>query len=317
MEETRCFDVPVIVYFDKNEHNVQRLFGVLAKVMPSRLYLFQNGSDNEENEALLNACYEYVKTLIDWPCDVKFMRYPEDVGSAAADVYALKWMFKTEEMGIFIEDDQYPEVTFFDYCRELLLKYKDNKDISYISGVNPWGLFGDPNYDYFFSTRGSLFCWGTWKRFVDLFDDDYSWLDLRDCKGILMESCTDAYGAKTTIKNAKAKRAEKKLDIEILACVTTVFHHMLSVVPSRNLIMNCGVDAGTQNGSDKLSLMPKKNQKQFFAKTYPIVTPLREPPAFYDEPGYKRFYRSTFFSRLHTKMAVLIRRIVFGHRRKK
>jgi len=316
MEQCTGYDIPILVNFYKNQKRVQRLFGVLAKVKPTRLYLFQDGGDNEKDEALLNSSFEYVKSLIVWPCETKFLRYQEDVGSAAADFYALKWMFKTEEMGIFIEDDQNPDVSFFDYCRELLIKYKDENRVSYISGVNPWGLFGEQNNDYFFSTRGSLFCWGTWKRFVDLFDETYSWLDIRHCKKILIESSTDEFGAKSTIKKARRLRDTQKPDIEVLACATTVFNHMLAVVPTRNLIMNCGVDAGTQNGSDKLALMPKKNQKQFFAKTYEMVMPLREPPFIYEEPGYKDYYHSTWASRLHTKLAVAVRRIVFGRKKK-
>jgi len=66
-------------------------------------------------------------------------------------------------MGI-LEDDCLPLQRFFWYCRELLLRYKDDTRIWQISGFNMQDGKHRPNDHYFFSHFGFLWGWASWRR---------------------------------------------------------------------------------------------------------------------------------------------------------
>ncbi len=54
-----------------------------------------------------------------------------------------------------------PDTSFFSFCNELLVKYKDNKDVMIISGTNLGNSFGSDSY--FFSRYGQIWGWATWR----------------------------------------------------------------------------------------------------------------------------------------------------------
>ena len=50
----------------------------------------------------------------------------------------LDWVFEREEQAIIVEDDCVPELSFFQYCQEMLEYYKDDDRILMVSGNNPY-----------------------------------------------------------------------------------------------------------------------------------------------------------------------------------
>ena len=44
--------------------------------------------------------------------------------------------FKQEKKIIFLEDDTFPDISFFKYCSLMLKKYQSNESIYHISGCN-------------------------------------------------------------------------------------------------------------------------------------------------------------------------------------
>lgn len=73
-------------------------------------------------------------------------------------------------MGIILEDDCVPSISFFPFCKELLIKYKNDTRIMHISGsrYNEERIRNDDSY--FFSRYAHISGWATWRRAWQLFD---------------------------------------------------------------------------------------------------------------------------------------------------
>ena len=232
------FEIPVLVNIYRNKNRVKMLFDEIKKVAPMKLYIFQDGALTEEVEKQLDDCLNYAKGLIDWNCEVFTYRLDDDIGPAAAEYFAYKWMFETEDFGVILEDDCIPNESFFMFVETMLHRYKDNDKISYIAGTNPYGKYST-QYDYFFSTRGALYGWATWKRFIDELDPSYKWLDDNHIEDIMISKCCDRFSYEQIKKKSERLRKENKPDFEVMICMATVINDQYAVIPSHNLVMNC------------------------------------------------------------------------------
>lgn len=302
--------VPVLVNIYRNKKRVNLLFQEIAKVQPEKLYIFQDGGINDEVVAQLDDCLNFAKGLVTWPCEVFHYRLDDDIGPAAAEYYAYQWMFSSEEEGIILEDDCIPNESFFLFAETMLKRYKNNERIAYISGTNPYGTFHNEK-DYFFSTRGSLYGWATWKRFIDELDPHYSWVEHPNLEEIMLSKCCDRYTYQSIVSRAKKLREKSTPDFEIMVCMAAVMNDQYAAVPSHNFIMNCGVDASSQNGAKSLFLMPRANQKQYYAKQYIADSFEKYPEEIMEEPGYRKYYDSTWLKRKSRLAEQLFRRFLY------
>lgn len=92
----------------------------------------------QDKEGESEKCAETQRIIeqIDWDCEVKTLFRDENFGCGAAVSTAISWFFNQVEFGIVLEDDCMPGLSFFPYCEELLMKYKDDDQIMLISGNN-------------------------------------------------------------------------------------------------------------------------------------------------------------------------------------
>jgi hypothetical protein len=66
-------------------------------------------------------------------------------------------------MGIILEDDCLPSISFFSYCKELLEYYKDDIIIYHITGHNTLTYTKTP-YSYYFTRIQHCWGWASWRR---------------------------------------------------------------------------------------------------------------------------------------------------------
>jgi ferredoxin len=83
---------------------------------------------------------------------------------------AIDWFFENEEMGIILEDDTLPAPSFFRFCSELLVKYKDEEKVFLINGTNEGAKKASANtytfkrvYDFPEDVNG-FWGWASWRR---------------------------------------------------------------------------------------------------------------------------------------------------------
>jgi hypothetical protein len=156
------FDVPVLFLVFNRPEKTKLVFDRIRTVKPKFFYIAADGPrENVEGEYdLCNEVRDIIRK-IDWECDVKYLLRNQNLGCSNAIVSAIDWFFDNEEQGIILEDDCLPDSSFFSYCNELLVKFKDNKEVMIISGTNLGNSFGSDSY--FFSRYGQIWGWATWR----------------------------------------------------------------------------------------------------------------------------------------------------------
>jgi hypothetical protein len=159
------FNIPVLFLIFNRLDTAKQVFEAIRTTAPSRLYIASDGHrENKANEReKVESVRKYVLESIDWDCEVKTLFRENNLGCGKAVSEAITWFFKNEEMGIILEDDCLPSMSFFPYCKELLEKYKDNEQIYYITGFNPLTNTQLP-YSYYFARIIHFWGWASWRR---------------------------------------------------------------------------------------------------------------------------------------------------------
>lgn len=274
-------DVAVLILFFNRPNMLAQVFEQVRKARPSRLYLFQDGAREGRPDDIENVkkCREVVSN-IDWECEVHTNYQEKNNGCDPSEYLAQKWMFETEEMGIILEDDDVPSLSFFPFCKELLEKYKDDQRINMICGMNNLGVSEDCPYDYLFSTTGSIWGWASWKRVIDEWEDhvemiydDYAVKQFKDRYSD--EINTDEYLARYKAHNDTGRAFYES----ILGC-NTLMNSRLNIVPKYNMISNIGNIGESTHGVSDISLLPKGIRSIFNMKTYDYEFPLMKHPPY-------------------------------------
>jgi hypothetical protein len=135
------------------------------------LYIACDGPRDENETGTIEEVRNYILSSIDWNCEVKTLFREKNLSCGPAVKQAIDWFFEQEEMGIILEDDVVPAQSFFPYCEELLLRYKDDSRIGMISGNNHVGFPPIPD-SYIFSKFKWTWGWATWRRAWEKMDFD-------------------------------------------------------------------------------------------------------------------------------------------------
>lgn len=268
-------DIAVLILFFARPNHFEKVFKEVKKARPSRLYLYQDGPREGRPDDIkkIKACREIAEE-IDWECEVHTNYQEKNIGCDPSEYISQKWMFETEEMGIILEDDDVPSQSFFYFCKELLEKYKDDKRIYCISGMNHLDEYKSDYADYIFTTNQSIWGWATWKRCIDLWDVKMSFLDDQYVKAILGDSLIDF---KDTLNTCTWHRASGIEYYESISWAAQNTNNMLNIVPTRNLISNIGIGENGTHGAGSAKELPKSIRSIFNKKTFELKFPLRHP----------------------------------------
>ena len=239
------FNTAVLFLVFNRPATTARVFEAIRQAKPPRLYVAGDGPcDRREGEAKKIAKVREIATAVDWPCEVKTLFREKNLGCKDAVSNAITWFFEHEEQGIILEDDCLPHPSFFRFCEELLMRYKDDCRVGMISGRNSLGVFDNISSSYHFSTGGGIWGWATWNRVVKGFD-----LENPEFKSPNLYK----YLKKATSDPAEARHLTDMLKQTQLGLINTwdyqwgvylKLNKLLAVVPSKNLVKNIGFDGG-------------------------------------------------------------------------
>lgn len=270
-------DIAVLLLFFARPEQTAKVFEQIKIARPSKLFLYQDGAREGRKEDFegINACRKIVEN-IDWECEVHRWYQEKNVGCDPSEYLSQKWMFEHVDKGIILEDDDIPSQSFFPFCKELLDKYENDTRICMISGMNHLGTV-DIQADYFFSRKyGPIWGWATWKRFIDMWDPEYKFLDDKESihllkkSGDLNSNRLDSY-----YKHKKSKREH----YEDFVSSTRIFNSMLTIIPAKNLICNIGISPISTHTCSNLLDLPPKIRKFYYQPTYQYEFPLKHPSA--------------------------------------
>jgi len=164
-------ETPILFVIFNRPETSQQVFDRIKEVRPKQLFVAADGPRaNNVNDLI--SCNQTRKIInqIDWPCQLKTLFRDENIGCGLGVSSSITWFFEHVEYGIILEDDCLPDLSFFNYCQELLIKYKDNKDIFLISGTNMQNGNKRGDGSYFFSYYCITWGWASWRRAWQHFD---------------------------------------------------------------------------------------------------------------------------------------------------
>ncbi len=157
------FDVPIAFCTFNRPRLTERVFQTIRQQRPKRLLLISDGPRNhvESDAGRVKACREII-SQIDWNCDVQTNFSDTNLGCRIRMSSGLTWAFEQAEELIVLEDDCLPHESFFNYCRELLNRYRDDDRIKTI-GSNNFQPGPRSSNSYYFSKYAHIWGWASWR----------------------------------------------------------------------------------------------------------------------------------------------------------
>ena len=148
------------------------VFERIREAQPEKLFVIADGPrpSHPEDISKCVATRDIIDKGVDWPCEV-FKNYSEiNLGCGKRISSGIDWVFNNVKETIILEDDCLPDISFFDYAENLLIKYEGDARVMHIGGTswNPPNL-AKPD-SYFFTCYPISWGWATWKRAWDFYD---------------------------------------------------------------------------------------------------------------------------------------------------
>ena len=173
---------PVVFIIFNRPDTTSRVFAEIAKARPPKLLVIADGPRaNHPDDAEKCAAVRAIVDNVDWDCEVLTNYSNVNLGCKRRVSSGLDWVFDIVEEAIILEDDCLPHPTFFQFCEELLEKYRDDERIAMISGNNFLVGKKRTEYSYYFSRYTHIWGWASWRRAWDNYDVDMKlWPEIRD-----------------------------------------------------------------------------------------------------------------------------------------
>ena len=218
----------------------KQVFEAIRQAKPPRLYIAADGARETKDGEVekVNAVRDYITSNIDWECEVKTLFREENLGCKYAVSGAIDWFFKNEEMGIILEDDCLPSLSFFWFCEELLVRYKDDLRVGQVSGFNRLGEV-KTDYDFFFSKYPSIWGWATWRNRWILYSPNPVLYD-EVKKNKLFDLIFGFNESKRRLSDVNMAIKGETNTWDYQWGFTMYINGFKSIIPSKNLISNIG-----------------------------------------------------------------------------
>jgi len=234
-----CRTAVILIVFRRPDLTRQ-VFERIRAAKPPTLFVVADGPRTTEEQEICDQT-RAVTEQVDWDCEV-FRNYAdENMGIRKRYSSGLDWAFENIDEAIILEDDTLPHSSFFDYCDELLERYRSDHRVWTISGDNFQRGQKRGDASYYFSRYNHNWGWATWKRAWKRYDHEMNgWPSFRDGRG-LEEFLDDPLEVKYWTGIFDRLYAGKKPDsysyVWTMSCWT---HGGLSILPNVNLIENTG-----------------------------------------------------------------------------
>ncbi|MFA5283828.1 MAG: glycosyltransferase family 2 protein [Bacilli bacterium] len=248
------FDIPVVLFTFKRSSTVLRILDVVREVAPSKIYLFSDGPRNEEESKLVLETRKIILAAIDWPCEV--IRCFEDKNTGVFNQIGLGALqvFKKEERAIFLEDDNLPTKSFFEYARLMLERYRDDDRVLWICGTSYFPSCDYLPADYVF-TKHMLPCgWASWaNKFSKYYQTSFKLLNEKGVKKQLKKrfQCRALY--RQQLRNFKTEKYREEHGMRFASwdyhmAFSIRYFDLYGIAPKYNQITNIGVDDFSTHG---------------------------------------------------------------------
>lgn len=247
------FNVPVAIFIFKRPEKAALIIDRIAEIKPNKLYIIGDGPRNESERAEVEYCRRTVESHVTWECELVRDYAEQNRGVYENIAGGAKRVFEKEESAIFLEDDNFPEYSFFQFCAEMLERYRDDERVLWIMGSNylkEYEFASGASYGF---TQNMLPCgWASWaSKFLKCYDGEFSRYDAA-VAGINKLSYSAALRSQE-IRSWRHEMHRRKtigrfISWDYQMSFTLRSQNLLGVIPKYNQINNIGVDEQSIHG---------------------------------------------------------------------
>jgi hypothetical protein len=263
---------PVTFIIFNRPDETERTFAQIALARPEKLLVIADGPRaSHPGEAEKCAATRDVINKIDWDCEVLTNFSEQNMGCRVRASSGLDWAFQMVEETIVLEDDCVPHPTFFQYCSELLEKYRDDERVAVISGDN--FQFGKNRSadSYYFSMYWHAWGWASWRRVWKNYDVNAQMMPSVVQQGALRKLLGNTEGE--FWENLCLRASQGKIDTwDYQFQVMCFTQSQYCIMPNVNLVSNIGF------GKEATHTTSSPNNPMANMQTQPMDFPLRHPP---------------------------------------
>jgi hypothetical protein len=257
----------------------EQVFARIRRAQPRRLLVIADGPrPGLAGEAEKCAAARSLIDAVDWDCQVQKNYSDENLGCRRRILTGMKWVFEQVEQAIILEDDCLPDLSFFPFCEELLLRYRTDERVMAVCGDNY--LLGRKRvpYSYFFHRIAGGWGWATWRRAWQHLDMDMKlWPMLRETSWLV-----DILGDMRAVRFWRnifdwVYEGGEKIDAWDYQWIFSIWaQHGLALTANTNLISNmgCGEHGTHTRAADSVLANIPAGRMEF---------PLQHPPYMFGE----------------------------------
>jgi hypothetical protein len=241
------FETPILFLIFNRSDVTQKVFDQIKQIKPKYLFVAADGPrDHKPDDQIKCRETRAIIDQVDWDCQVETLFREQNLGCGPAVASAISWFFDRVEAGIILEDDCFPNLSFFPYCAELLEKYKDNHQVKFIGGNNFQNGIQRGDASYYFSHYPTSWGWASWRRSWDSFN-----ADITDSEQVISSGQLDAVfnteQEKKHWNKSLVKASNERKSVWDFYFYYAIWRQAgLCITPNKNLVINLGFfDQGT------------------------------------------------------------------------
>jgi hypothetical protein len=294
---------PVLLIVFRRPELTRKMLESIRSAKPARFYVACDGpragrpDDEERVRAVRASVAEYENDLH----PIKLYQ-EQNLGCGKGVSTAISWFFEHEEEGIILEDDCYPDPSFYRFCGDMLSRYRDVTNVMQVAGYNALSGACPINADYRFSHYGWQWGWATWRRAWAHFDLGMeTWPEFKKqglCK------CASFCDARNRVCDQMfASNAIDTWDFQWQYAMAA--NYGLSVIPKYSLIKNVGAGLDCTHGVEGAEC------RNIEVLVRPVGFPLNHPKFIVPDPTYDHMWedkvRISTASKLRQCISYLLR----------
>lgn len=285
----------------KRPDTTQAVFNAIRQVQPKTLLVIADGPrPDRDGEVEKCAQTRAIIDQVDWDCEVLKCYSDVNLGLGTRIATGLSWVFEQVEEAIILEDDCLPDPSFFQFCQDMLDRYREESHIMSVSGC----LFAkSPTANsYYFSHYLSCWGWATWKRAWEQFDFGMPGWQERRAKDWLTDYLGDRAIADLWTQRFDSICDPNRNDIWSYQFQYACWlHNAMSIRSNVNLITNVGIGADGTHTKQVMSDMP-------FNTLDAMAFPLNHPTAVKRDLEGDRLQEKYLLSRANPSLITRITR---------
>jgi hypothetical protein len=277
----------LLVTFARPEY-ARKTFDAIRNAKPKKLYFYSDKARKDKPGEIErnNQIRAYVDE-IDWDCQLKVFFRDEHSGGIDASLWsAYDWVFKNEEHAIILEEDCVPSLAFFDFCDQLLPKYKLDQRIWVISGNNFIEGYNPNGYDFFYSSFPYMYGWASWSdRWNKVIRGELPYEKIKEYR-LFDQIYGDRRAAKQALNFTGKIINTPCWDYRFT--ISMKCHGGFGIVPKVNLVSNIGIFGEHNSGNGSI----------FHARKLPAFEKYQishTPPFIVPDFGYSKYWFDSYY----------------------